>query len=307
MIFNKEKECMPREQIEALQSEKLQWQVKRMYEKVEVFRKRMDEKGLKPSDIKSIKDLSKLPFSYKKDLRDFYPYGLFAVPMKDIVRVHASSGTTGKKIVVGYTKNDLEMWSECFARQLAAAGGTKDDFVQVCYGYGMFTGGLGAHDGATYLDTAYNTTRTIFEKATFLHSFTYETNGYGEYNYTYDEDWGDGTPHNVTYGYEVTGSVEYAGKEEKYYKDTKYTRPDDTDFTQAFDFTTNYRPYVYERDLANNKHEIRVNLYNADIIEGCGQYNDPYIIDSTAVFKSIADILNGTNYEIEIKLPIGLG
>ncbi len=151
MIFNKEKECMPREEIERLQSEKLVWQVKRMYEKVDVFRKRMDEKGLKPSDIKSIKDLSKLPFSYKKDLRDYYPYGLFAVPMTDIVRVHASSGTTGKKIVVGYTKNDLKMWSECMARQLSAAGGTSDDFVQVCYGYGLFTGGLGAHDGATYL------------------------------------------------------------------------------------------------------------------------------------------------------------
>ncbi len=151
MIFNKEKECMPREEIERLQSEKLVWQVKRMYENVELFRKRMDEKGLKPSDIKSIKDLSKLPFSYKKDLRDYYPYGLFAVPMKDIVRVHASSGTTGKKIVVGYTKNDLNMWSECMARQISAAGGTKEDFVQVCYGYGLFTGGLGAHDGAEYL------------------------------------------------------------------------------------------------------------------------------------------------------------
>ena len=151
MILNKEKECMSREQIEALQSEKLVWQVKRMYEKVELFRQRMDEANLKPEDIHGIEDLHKLPFSYKKDLRDYYPYGLFAVPMKDIVRLHASSGTTGKQIVVGYTKNDLKMWSECFARQLAAAGGTSDDFVQVCYGYGLFTGGLGAHDGAQYL------------------------------------------------------------------------------------------------------------------------------------------------------------
>ena len=151
MILNKEKECMSREEIKALQSEKLVWQVKRMYEKVELFRNRMDELNLKPEDIHGIDDLHKLPFSYKKDLRDYYPYGLFAVPMKDIVRLHASSGTTGKQIVVGYTKNDLKMWSECFARQLAAAGGSSDDFVQVCYGYGLFTGGLGAHDGAQYL------------------------------------------------------------------------------------------------------------------------------------------------------------
>ena len=151
MILNKEKECMSREEIKALQSEKLVWQVKRMYEKVELFRNRMDELNLKPEDIHGIEDLHKLPFSYKKDLRDYYPYGLFAVPMKDIVRLHASSGTTGKQIVVGYTKNDLKMWSECFARQLAAAGGSSDDFVQVCYGYGLFTGGLGAHDGAQYL------------------------------------------------------------------------------------------------------------------------------------------------------------
>ena len=151
MILNKEKECMSREEIKALQSEKLVWQVKRMYEKVELFRQRMDELNLKPEDIHGIEDLHKLPFSYKKDLRDYYPYGLFAVPMKDIVRLHASSGTTGKQIVVGYTKNDLKMWSECFARQLAAAGGSSDDFVQVCYGYGLFTGGLGAHDGAQYL------------------------------------------------------------------------------------------------------------------------------------------------------------
>ena len=151
MILNKVKECMSREEIKALQSEKLVWQVKRMYEKVELFRNRMDELNLKPEDIHGIEDLHKLPFSYKKDLRDYYPYGLFAVPMKEIVRLHASSGTTGKQIVVGYTKNDLKMWSECFARQLAAAGGSSDDFVQVCYGYGLFTGGLGAHDGAQYL------------------------------------------------------------------------------------------------------------------------------------------------------------
>ena len=139
---------MPREELEKLQSERLVAQVKRMYEKVPLFRERMDEKGLKPSDIHGIEDLHKLPFSYKKDLRDCYPYGLFAVPMTDIVRVHASSGTTGKQIVVGYTRKDLEMWSDCVARMLTAIGAGKDDFIQVSYGYGLFTGGLGAHSGA---------------------------------------------------------------------------------------------------------------------------------------------------------------
>ena len=119
-----------------------------MYDRVELFRKRMDEKKLKPEDIKSIDDLSKLPFSYKQDLRDYYPYGLFAEPLKNIVRTHASSGTTGKQIVVGYTRHDLEMWADCMARQLAAAGTTDEDVVQVSYGYGLFTGGLGAHAGA---------------------------------------------------------------------------------------------------------------------------------------------------------------
>lgn len=146
--FQKETECMPREEIKRIQSERLVWQVKRMYDRVELFRKRMDEKGLKPEDIKGIDDLSKLPFSYKQDLRDYYPYGLFAEPLKNIVRTHASSGTTGKQIVVGYTRHDLEMWADCMARQLAAAGATDEDVVQVSYGYGLFTGGLGAHTGA---------------------------------------------------------------------------------------------------------------------------------------------------------------
>ena len=146
--YQKDIECMDRAALEKLQSERLVWQVKRMYENVELFRKRMDEKGLKPSDIHGIEDLSKLPFSYKQDLRDYYPYGLFAVPLKDIVRVHASSGTTGKQIVVGYTRNDLEMWSDCMARQIVATGGDENSVVQVSYGYGLFTGGLGAHGGA---------------------------------------------------------------------------------------------------------------------------------------------------------------
>ena len=148
MFHQKEIECMPREELEKLQSERLVAQVARMYEKVEPFRQRMDEKGLKPSDIHGIEDLHKLPFSYKKDLRDYYPYGLFAVPMNEIVRVHASSGTTGKQIVVGYTRKDLEMWADCVARMMTAIGAGKDDFIQISYGYGLFTGGLGAHNGA---------------------------------------------------------------------------------------------------------------------------------------------------------------
>ena len=149
--FQKEIECMPREELKKLQDERLVWQVKRMYERVELFRTRMDEKGLKPEDIKGVEDLHKLPFSYKQDLRDYYPYGLFAEPLKNIKRVHASSGTTGKQIVVGYTEKDLDDWAQCMARQLVAVGATDEDVVQVSYGYGLFTGGLGAHGGVEKL------------------------------------------------------------------------------------------------------------------------------------------------------------
>ena len=147
-LWNAKIETMPREELKKLQSERLVWQVKRMYERVECFRNRMDEKGLKPEDIKGIEDLHKLPFAYKKDLRDYYPYGLFAEPMTNIKRVHASSGTTGKRIVVGYTENDLDMWADCVARMLEAVGITKDDIFQVAFGYGFFTGGFGLHAGA---------------------------------------------------------------------------------------------------------------------------------------------------------------
>jgi phenylacetate-CoA ligase len=147
-IRHPEIECMPRAELEKLQSERLVAQVARMYEKVECFRKRMDAKGLTPSDIHGIEDLHLLPFSYKSDLRDYYPYGLFAEPMENIVRVHASSGTTGKRIVVGYTKNDLDMWADCVARMFNGLDIDAKDFVQVAYGYGLFTGGLGAHGGA---------------------------------------------------------------------------------------------------------------------------------------------------------------
>lgn len=147
-MLNEREETLSRAELKALQSERLVWQVKRMYERVECFRKRMDEAGLVPADIHGVEDLHRLPFSYKKDLRDYYPYGLFAEPLEDIVRLHASSGTTGKRIVVGYTKHDLEIWADCFARMLVAVGAGKNDIVQVSYGYGLFTGGLGAHGGA---------------------------------------------------------------------------------------------------------------------------------------------------------------
>ena len=150
-IRNPQIECMPREQIVAMQNERLVNQVRRCYEKVECFRKRMDELGLTPDDVHGVKDLHKLPFSYKSDLRDYYPFGLFATPMSEIVRVHASSGTTGKRIVVGYTKNDLEIWADCVARMMEAVGLDESDIIQVSYGYGLFTGGLGAHGGGEAL------------------------------------------------------------------------------------------------------------------------------------------------------------
>lgn len=147
-IYQPEFECMDRDSIKKLQTEKLIWQVKRCYENVAVFRERMNEKGLTPDDIKSLDDLKKLPFTYKKDLRDYYPFELFASPLKDIVRIHASSGTTGRQIVAGYTRNDLDMWADAMARQIAATGGDENSRIQVSYGYGLFTGGLGAHGGA---------------------------------------------------------------------------------------------------------------------------------------------------------------
>ena len=147
-MLDGEIEKISREELKKLQGKRLCAQVKKSYERVECFRKRMDEAGLKPEDIHGVEDLHLLPFSYKKDLRDYYPFGLFAEPMENVVRTHASSGTTGKRIVVGYTKNDLDMWADCVARVMSACGVTKDDIVQVSFGYGLFTGGLGAHGGA---------------------------------------------------------------------------------------------------------------------------------------------------------------
>jgi phenylacetate-CoA ligase len=148
MIWNKEVECMSTQDMRALQSERLQKLVNHVYTNVAFYRQRMDEMGVKPSDIQTIDDIVKLPFTYKTDLRDHYPFNLFAVPMKDIVRVHASSGTTGKPTTVGYTKNDIENWREVLARCLTMAGISNEDVMQVSYGYGLFTGGLGVHYGA---------------------------------------------------------------------------------------------------------------------------------------------------------------
>lgn len=139
---------MSREQMHQLQSERLCKLVEHAYTNVAFYRKKMNEAGVKPADIKTIEDIVKLPFTSKQDLRDNYPFGLFAVPMKDIVRVHASSGTTGKPTTVGYTRNDLEVWKEVVARCFTMCGIGSDDIMQVAYGYGLFTGGLGAHYGA---------------------------------------------------------------------------------------------------------------------------------------------------------------
>lgn len=151
MIHNPKIECMSREDMRKLQSERLQKVVKTCYEKVPFYTKKMDELGVKPEDIKSIDDIVKLPFTTKHDLRDEYPFGLQAVPMSDVRRIHASSGTTGKPVVDTYTENDVDNWVEGVARVMAAGDVGKGDIVQVSYGYGLFTGGLGAHDGAAKL------------------------------------------------------------------------------------------------------------------------------------------------------------
>ena len=151
MLFNIKQETLPREEMEALQLRRLRDLCNRVYANVPFYRKRFDEAGITPADIKSLADLKLLPFTEKQDLRNHYPYGLFAVPKDHIVRLHASSGTTGKSVVVGYTQRDLETWAELMARSLAAAGVVRTDVVHVAYGYGLFTGGLGAHYGAERL------------------------------------------------------------------------------------------------------------------------------------------------------------
>lgn len=144
-------ETASRQELSSLQLERLQSTVKLVYDKVKPYREKMDAAGVKPEDIKTLADLAKLPFTDKAILRDNYPYGMFACDAKDVVEIHASSGTTGKPTVVGYTSDDIDMWGECAARALAAAGATDDDFVHVSYGYGLFTGGLGLHYGSKAL------------------------------------------------------------------------------------------------------------------------------------------------------------
>ncbi|NLV86429.1 MAG: phenylacetate--CoA ligase [Clostridiales bacterium] len=153
-IHNPEAETMPREKLHALQSERLCATVKRVYENVPLYKNRFDEMGLSPKDIHSIDDITKLPFTLKQDLRDNYPYGLFAVPMDEVVRLHASSGTTGKQTVVGYTEADMKIWGEVMARTIGAGGVTKSDIGHISYGYGLFTGGLGGGLGSETIGCA---------------------------------------------------------------------------------------------------------------------------------------------------------
>jgi phenylacetate-CoA ligase len=150
-IYQPEMECASRDYLHAVQSQRLLKAVKIAYENIPFYRNKFDEMGLQPQDIHSIDDIHKLPFTVKTDLRDHYPFGLFAVPQSELVRIHASSGTTGKPTVVGYTAHDIQVWADGAARAIAAAGGTRDDIIHVSYGYGLFTGGLGLHYGAERL------------------------------------------------------------------------------------------------------------------------------------------------------------
>jgi phenylacetate-CoA ligase len=151
MIYNMEFETLPREALEAIQLRRLRQTVERVYATVPFYRKQFDKAGVKPDDIRTLDDLRRLPFTTKQDLRDNYPFGLFAVPMENVVRIHASSGTTGKPTVVGYTARDIQTWAELMARALSAAGATRGDIIHNAYGYGLFTGGLGVHYGAEKL------------------------------------------------------------------------------------------------------------------------------------------------------------
>ena len=151
MIYNEEFETLPRPALEALQLKRLKGTLARVYATVPFYKDSLDKSGITPENVKGLEDLQKLPFTYKQDMRDSYPYGLFAAPMEEIVRIHASSGTTGKPTVVGYTRKDIDTWSELMARSFVAAGVHKGDIIHNAYGYGLFTGGLGAHYGAERL------------------------------------------------------------------------------------------------------------------------------------------------------------
>jgi len=151
MIFNEEFETLPRDALEAIQQRRLRALVDRVYALVPAYRQKFEAAGVRPGDIRTLDDLRRLPFTTKQDLRDNYPFGMFAVPMEQVVRIHASSGTTGKPTVVGYTQRDVQTWSELVARTLAAAGVHRGDIIHNAYGYGLFTGGLGFHYGAERL------------------------------------------------------------------------------------------------------------------------------------------------------------
>ncbi len=153
-IWDQQHECMPREELEQLQLERLQATLNRAYKNVTCYRNKFNERGIAPEDVTSRSDLARLPFTTKEDLRQNYPYGMFAVPLREVVRIHSSSGTTGKPTVVGYTKNDLKTWSNLVARLMTAAGVTHDDVVQIAFGYGMFTGAFGLHYGTEAIGAA---------------------------------------------------------------------------------------------------------------------------------------------------------
>ncbi len=178
---------MPRQKIEELQLERLKWLVKYCFDNVPFYNKRLSEAGVLPEKIKSLSDIKYIPYTTKDDIRDTYPFGLFGQPMKKIVRIHASSGTTGKPTVVGYTKNDLENWSDCVARLCAAAGATDDDIVQIAFGYGLFTGALGLHYGlekigATVVPTSSgNTEKQIMLMQDFKTTALVSTPSYAQY------------------------------------------------------------------------------------------------------------------------------
>jgi phenylacetate-CoA ligase len=147
-VWNEEMETMPRKELQKLQLKRMQGTVDRVYNRVPFYNRLFDDAGVKPADLKSLDDLAKFPFTVKQDLRDNYPFGTFAVPLDEVTQVHATSGTTGKMTVTGYTANDMKVWAECMARVYAAGGTKKGDIVHNAYGYGLFTGGLGFHIGA---------------------------------------------------------------------------------------------------------------------------------------------------------------
>ena len=187
MIFQPEIETMGREEMRALQLQRLQQTVRYVYERVPLYRERLDALKVRPEDIRSLDDVRRLPFTTKEDFRANYPYGLFAVPMKDIVRIHASSGTTGKPTVVGYTEQDIDMWATCVARLCAAGGATREDIAQISFGYGLFTGALGLHFGLAKLGAAVvpissgNTERQIQLMADFGSTVLVATPSYALY------------------------------------------------------------------------------------------------------------------------------